>query len=94
MRSKALFAWPVGRWSKNHGVSSHARRQVTLGGTITSAQETSLRELREFVARLERWPDNAKVRAVSGAVLAVEFLQEVDDLLDPRSPKSGEADFG
>jgi hypothetical protein len=55
-------------------------REAHLYGTLHRADITSLKNLREFVAKLEAWPDNAKVSAESGMVLKASFWEPASPL--------------
>ena len=73
--------WPLECWRDRVGVSSATRRSVMLSGGIVSPTETTLGDLRAFVARLDRWPDSAAVVQTSGAVLHVSFIEAADPML-------------
>lgn len=81
--------WPLHKWTNRVGVSSVARREVILGGSMIDPNETSLEALREFVARLDRWPGHARGSKHNRSVLHVTYFEKVDDLIVPVPPNSG-----
>lgn len=64
--------------AKNWRGEGFETRTATLNGEFLTADTTSLKQLRRFVAALEAWPDNAKVRKISGAMLRVSTVRDLD----------------
>lgn len=60
-------------------VRADTSREAVLNGTLTTAQQTTLGNLRDFVKALEQWPDNAKVKGdAAGCVMKVITWQAAD----------------
>lgn len=55
-------------------------RQADLYGDMSVPTRTTLKNLRDFVSKLEAWPDNARVEAGGGLVIRVTFWQSADTL--------------
>ena len=74
--------WPLAAWRGKFGIASTTRREAILSGNAGNWNGTcSLKDLRKFVARLEQWPDEARVSLMYGAMLQVEWLQKADQML-------------
>lgn len=73
--------WPLHKWdTKKVGVTSSTYRSAMLGVKYADG-ETSLKELRAFVASLEKWPDNAVVKHEMGAVIEVSYFEQADSMI-------------
>ena len=69
---------------------AYESRSADLYGQLGRPRITTLKQLRKFVKRLEKWPDDAQVEAASGLVLTVSYTKTVDERLS--SPKDQEDD--
>lgn len=72
--------WPLHKWTDKFGISASTHRSASLGSTSWGTSGTDLGRLREFVRRLDAWPDSARVEQTSGAVLEVSFFSDADPM--------------
>jgi hypothetical protein len=75
-----MSRWSLPSWQKGVGVSSETRRYAALSGGISWPNNTTLGDLRKFVASLDRWPDKATVTSENGSVIQVEFFEAADPM--------------
>lgn len=70
---------------------AYESRSADLYGQLFRPETTTLlKGLRNFVKRLEKWPDDAQVEVAPGLVLTVNYTKTVDEQLSSPTDKEEE----